>query len=43
METKSRVNAKIVRWRRAWERGITGRVDLDDLVDVVFRDFCIGK
>jgi tRNA modification GTPase len=22
---------------------ITGRVDLDDLLDVVFRDFCIGK
>ena len=22
---------------------VTGRVDLDDLLDVVFRDFCIGK
>jgi len=22
---------------------ITGRVDLDELLDVVFRDFCIGK
>lgn len=22
---------------------ITGRVDLDDLLDVVFRDFCVGK
>jgi tRNA modification GTPase len=22
---------------------ITGVVDLDDLLDVVFRDFCIGK
>jgi tRNA modification GTPase len=22
---------------------ITGRVDVEDLLDVVFRDFCIGK
>jgi len=22
---------------------ITGRVDLDELLDVVFRDFCLGK
>jgi tRNA modification GTPase len=22
---------------------ITGRVDLEELLDVVFRDFCIGK
>ena len=22
---------------------ITGRVDLDELLDVVFRDFCVGK
>jgi tRNA modification GTPase len=22
---------------------VTGRVDLDELLDVVFRDFCIGK
>jgi tRNA modification GTPase len=22
---------------------ITGRVDLDELLDVIFRDFCIGK
>ena len=22
---------------------ITGRVDIEDLLDVVFRDFCIGK
>ena len=22
---------------------ITGRVDIEDLLDVIFRDFCIGK
>ncbi|MEP4734570.1 hypothetical protein, partial [Parvibaculum sp.] len=22
---------------------ITGRVDVEDLLDVIFRDFCIGK
>jgi len=22
---------------------ITGRVDVEDILDVVFRDFCIGK
>ena len=22
---------------------ITGRVDIEDLLDIVFRDFCIGK
>ena len=22
---------------------ITGRVDIDDVLDTVFRDFCIGK
>ena len=22
---------------------LTGRVDLDELLDVVFRDFCLGK
>ena len=22
---------------------VTGRVDVEDLLDVVFRDFCIGK
>jgi tRNA modification GTPase len=22
---------------------ITGRVDVEDLLDIVFRDFCIGK
>jgi len=22
---------------------LTGRVDLDELLDVVFRDFCVGK
>ncbi|MBT3808899.1 MAG: tRNA uridine-5-carboxymethylaminomethyl(34) synthesis GTPase MnmE, partial [Rhodospirillaceae bacterium] len=22
---------------------ITGRVDIDDILDTVFRDFCIGK
>ena len=22
---------------------ITGRVDVEDMLDVVFRDFCIGK
>jgi tRNA modification GTPase len=22
---------------------ITGRVDIDDVLDVIFRDFCIGK
>ena len=22
---------------------ITGRVDVDDVLDVIFRDFCIGK
>jgi tRNA modification GTPase len=22
---------------------ITGQVDVDDLLDVIFRDFCIGK
>jgi len=23
--------------------GITGRVDVEELLDLVFRDFCIGK
>jgi tRNA modification GTPase len=23
--------------------GILGRVDVDDILDVIFRDFCIGK
>jgi tRNA modification GTPase len=22
---------------------ITGRVDVEDLLDVIFRDFCLGK
>jgi tRNA modification GTPase len=22
---------------------LTGRVDVDDILDVIFRDFCIGK
>ena len=22
---------------------ITGRIDVEDLLDVIFRDFCIGK
>jgi tRNA modification GTPase len=22
---------------------VTGRVDVDELLDVIFRDFCIGK
>jgi tRNA modification GTPase len=22
---------------------ITGRVDVEDILDVIFRDFCIGK
>jgi len=22
---------------------LTGRVDVEDLLDVIFRDFCIGK
>jgi len=27
-----------------WQLGrITGRVDVEDILDVVFRDFCIGK
>ncbi len=30
--------------RAAMEMGrLTGRVDVDDLLDVIFRDFCIGK
>ena len=27
---------------RALER-LTGRVDVEDVLDVIFRDFCIGK
>lgn len=27
---------------RAIER-LTGRIDVEDLLDVIFRDFCIGK
>ncbi len=27
---------------RALER-LTGRVDVEDILDVIFRDFCIGK
>jgi tRNA modification GTPase len=23
--------------------GITGRVDVENLLDIIFRDFCIGK
>jgi tRNA modification GTPase len=23
--------------------GLTGRVDVEDVLDVIFRDFCIGK
>jgi hypothetical protein len=25
------------------ERKVTGRVDVEELLDVIFRDFCIGK
>jgi tRNA modification GTPase len=28
----------------AWALGrLTGRVDVEDVLDVIFRDFCIGK
>jgi len=31
--------------RLAWRSlgRITGRVDVEDLLDVIFRDFCLGK
>ncbi|HKX10649.1 MAG TPA: tRNA uridine-5-carboxymethylaminomethyl(34) synthesis GTPase MnmE, partial [Stellaceae bacterium] len=31
--------------RLAWRSlgRITGRVDVEDLLDIIFRDFCIGK
>ena len=31
--------------RLAWRSlgRITGRVDVEDLLDIIFRDFCLGK
>jgi len=34
--------AAVCKERRALGR-ITGRVDVEDVLDVIFRDFCIGK
>ncbi len=41
--TESELKAENVRLALRAIGRITGRVDLDELLDVVFRDFCIGK
>ncbi|HYM17580.1 MAG TPA: tRNA uridine-5-carboxymethylaminomethyl(34) synthesis GTPase MnmE [Micropepsaceae bacterium] len=41
--TESELKAEHVRLGLRAIGRITGRVDLDELLDVVFRDFCIGK
>jgi tRNA modification GTPase len=35
--------AEDLRLATRWIGRITGRVDVEELLDVVFRDFCIGK
>ena len=42
-ETQAELKAESVRLALRAIGRITGRVDLDELLDVVFRDFCIGK
>jgi tRNA modification GTPase len=37
------VNAELVRRAMVVLGRVTGRVDVEDVLDVVFRDFCIGK
>ncbi|MGD9650670.1 MAG: hypothetical protein AB7U41_07795, partial [Dongiaceae bacterium] len=35
--------AEDLRYATAEIGRITGRVDVEDLLDVIFKDFCIGK
>ncbi len=35
--------AEDVRFAVRYLGRITGRVDVEDLLDIIFRDFCIGK
>jgi tRNA modification GTPase len=42
-ETQAELKAECMRLALRAIGRITGRVDLDELLDVVFRDFCIGK
>ena len=35
--------AEELRWLRQALGRLTGRVDVEDILDVIFRDFCIGK
>jgi len=35
--------AEDLRIATRWIGRITGRIDIEELLDVVFRDFCIGK
>jgi tRNA modification GTPase len=37
------LRAEDLRWATEALGRLTGRVDVDDLLDVIFRDFCIGK
>jgi tRNA modification GTPase len=41
--TESELKAENLRLALRAIGRVTGRVDLDELLDVVFRDFCIGK
>ena len=42
-ETQSELNAEDLRLALREIGRITGRVDVEDFLDVIFRDFCIGK
>jgi tRNA modification GTPase len=35
--------AEDLRLAASWIGRITGRIDVEELLDVIFRDFCIGK
>lgn len=41
--TQTELFAEDLRLATRWIGRITGRVDVEELLDVVFRDFCIGK
>jgi len=41
--TQPELFAEDLRMATRWIGRITGRVDVEELLDVVFRDFCIGK
>lgn len=43
VSTQPELFAEDLRLATRWIGRITGRVDIEELLDVVFRDFCIGK